>query len=49
MSAIDKKYYFENQLYAKKMIKKFGGNKKSLYLCTRKDGRVVECGGLENR
>jgi hypothetical protein len=33
----------------KKFVKKFGRYKKVFYFCAWRDGRVVECGGLENR
>ena len=52
MNITANKYFF-----LKKVEKKFVRNKKSDYLCTRnrnttsirRDGRVVDCGGLENR
>ena len=28
---------------------RFGRIENPLYFCTRRDGRVVDCGGLENR
>ena len=28
---------------------KFWQSRKSLYFCSRRDGRAVDCGGLENR
>ena len=33
----------------KKKLWNFCRKKKNIYLCPRRDGRVVECGGLENR
>ena len=33
----------------KKFVKIFGRYKKVFYFCAWRDGRVVECGGLENR
>ena len=33
----------------KKIAKIFGQSKKVFYFCTWRDGRVVDCGGLENR
>ena len=35
--------------FIKKIVKIFGGLKKVSYFCARRDGRVVDCGGLENR
>jgi hypothetical protein len=35
--------------FIKKIAKIFGGLKKVPYFCRWRDGRVVECGGLENR
>ena len=34
---------------AKIFAKIFGQSKKVFYFCTWRDGRVVDCGGLENR
>ena len=37
------------KIFIKKIAKIFGRLKKVSYFCTRRDGRVVDCGGLENR
>ena len=37
------------QKSAKKSSKKICRYKKSAYFCAWRDGRVVDCGGLENR
>ena len=42
-----KKSNFQKKL--KKFCKKFGSYKKRDYFCPWRDGRVVDCGGLENR
>ena len=35
--------------FIKKIVKIFGKLKKLPYFCRWRDGRVVDCGGLENR
>ena len=37
------------KIFIKKIAKIFGGLKKVSYFCAWRDGRVVDCGGLENR
>ena len=38
-----------NKIFLKKLCKIFGQLKKVFYFCAWRDGRVVDCGGLENR
>ena len=38
-----------NKIFFKKLCKIFGQLKKVFYFCAWRDGRVVDCGGLENR
>ena len=37
------------KIFIKKIVKIFGKLKKLPYFCRWRDGRVVDCGGLENR
>ncbi len=41
--------YSEIMLFFRKRRVRFGRIKKGYYFCHRKVGRVVDCGGLENR